>query len=80
MNTDDLPSGIADTVNDMIKSNTSTLGKKLIPKGAADHLNYKITIEDGNRNHVIECNQYEVNRKLKSLISYIEKNSKNRGI
>jgi hypothetical protein len=79
MNTDDLPSSITNTINSIIKSKVSTLpGKKLVPKGAADHLNYKITIEDGNSNRVIECNQYDMDHKLKSLISYIEKKSKNR--
>ena len=40
-----------------------------------DHLSYKITISDGKEDHVIECNEYEMNSRVKSLVRYIQKNS-----
>ena len=46
------------------------------PKGAADYYTYKISIEDGKNQNVIECNQYNIQDDLKSLITYIENNSK----
>jgi hypothetical protein len=46
------------------------------PKGAADYLNFKITLEEGPQNSVIECNQFDMNDDLKSLISYVESRSR----
>ena len=46
------------------------------PKGAADYLNYKITLEEGTRNSVIECNQFDMDDDLKSLIRYVENRSR----
>ena len=49
---------------------------KSSPRGAADHYTYKISIQDGTNQNVIECNQYNIQDDLKSLIRYVEKNSK----
>ena len=38
----------------------------------ADYLNYKITLEDGDRNSVIVCNQFDMDDDLSSLIRYVE--------
>jgi hypothetical protein len=59
------------------------LDKKKVPmsknfkrsKGAADYLNYKITIRDGKKDHVTECNELEMDNSLKSLVNYVQKNS-----
>lgn len=71
-----LPSGVADTVKGIMQDTGRTLTKNSTPKGAADHFNYKITIEDRNKTRVIDCNQYDIDNKLQLLISYVEKNSK----
>jgi hypothetical protein len=76
MKADKLPSELKGTVKDLLNSTKlpqpRTLGS---PKGAADHLSYKITISDGKEDHVIECNEYEMNSRMKSLVRYIQKNS-----
>ena|SRR5215475_9766280 len=46
------------------------------PKGAADFYTYKIMIQDGPEFHVIECNEHNIEKDLKSLVAYIRKNSK----
>lgn len=77
INTDNLPSDFKDTVKSIITKEVAAT-RSPVPKGAADYMNYKITIEDGNKSHVIECNQYDADEKLKSLISYVEKKSNGR--
>ena len=42
----------------------------------ADYYNYKISIQDGKQRKVIECTQFSIQDELKSLINYVEKNSK----
>jgi hypothetical protein len=54
------------------------LSIKSSPRGAADHYTYKISIQDGRNQRVIECNQYNIEDDLKSLVNYIERNSKRR--
>jgi hypothetical protein len=49
--------------------------KKFTPTGAADHYTYKISIGDGVNRKCIECNEYNIEDDLKSLVRYIEKNS-----
>ena len=46
------------------------------PEGAADYLNYKIKIQNGTNDRVIECSEIERGISLKSLISLVQKNSK----
>jgi hypothetical protein len=70
-----LPSNVSNLIKSITQSKINSTKKK-IPRGAADHYNYKITIQDGKKNHVIECNQFSIDNKLKSLIAYVEKNSK----
>lgn len=74
INTDNLPSAFEDTLRRIITKKTLRTPSS-VPKGAADHINYKIIIEDGDKSHTIECSQYDTDEKLKALISYVEKNS-----
>ena len=53
------------------------LSIKSSPRGAEDHYTYKILIRDGRNERVIQCNQYNIEEDLKSLVNYIERNSKN---
>jgi hypothetical protein len=73
----DLPSDLMTTAKNIVarqKSSSSTM--KSTPKGAADHYVYKISIINGASRRVIECNQYNIQDDLKSLVKYVEKNSK----
>ena len=73
----DLPSPLLSTVKKIVENtNLSSIPLKVTPKGAGDHYSYKISIKDGIQQRVIECNQYDIQDDLKSLIRYIEKNSK----
>jgi hypothetical protein len=45
----------------------------------ADYYNYRISIQDGKQRKVIECTQYNIHDELKSLVKYIENNSKKNG-
>lgn len=73
----DLPSDLMTTAkNIMLRQKSSSLPMKSTPKGAADHYTYKISIINGASQKVIECNQYNIEDDLKSLVNYVEKNSK----
>jgi hypothetical protein len=77
MDAKDLPSQQLCTAKKIIeKKKVSSLPMKSSPRGAADHYTYKISIQDGTNQNVIECNQYNIEDDLKSLVNYIEKNSK----
>jgi hypothetical protein len=49
---------------------------KSTPRGAADHFTYKILIQDGISQRIIECDEYNIHNDVKSLIRYIERISK----
>jgi Emfourin len=75
----DLPSRLMTTAKKiMLNSKSSTLPLKSTPRGAADHFTYKISIQDGANQSIIECNQYNIQDDLKSLIKYIERKSKSK--
>lgn len=75
----DLPSGLARTAKKIMEDKSvPSLSIKSSPRGAADHYTYKILIQDGRSQRVIECNQYNIENDLKSLVNYIERNSKRR--
>ena len=75
----DLPSGLTRTAKKIMEDKSvPSLSIKLSPRGAADHYTYKISIQDGRNQRVIECNQYNIEDDLKSLVNYIERNSKRR--
>ena len=77
MDAKDLPSELIRTAKKIVEDkNASSLSMKSPPKGAADHYTYKISIQDGMNERVIECNQYNIQDDVKSLVKYIERNSK----
>lgn len=77
MDEKDLPSALISTAKKIIEDKRlSSLSIKSSPKGAADHYSYKISINDGVQRRIIECTQYDIQDDLKSLIRFIEKNSK----
>jgi hypothetical protein len=77
MDAKDLPSEQLHTAKRIIEDKKpSSLSMKSSPRGAADHYTYKISIQDGANQRVIECNQYNIHDDLKSLVKYIERNSK----
>lgn len=77
MDTNDLPSSLIHTAKKIADDKKSAeLPLKSTPIGAADHFRYKISIQDGANQRVIECNEYNINEDLKSLIKYIERKSK----
>ena len=68
-----LPTALVTKLNKIMKDkNSSTLPIKDTPRGAADHYTYKISIQDGVNLKVIECNQFNIEDDLKSLVKYIE--------
>lgn len=77
MDTKDLPSVLAATANNIMRiQKSSSLPKRSAPMGSADHYIYRISFQDGVKRRVVECNQYTIQDDMKSLIEYIEKNSK----
>jgi hypothetical protein len=77
MDENDLPSALKRTTKKIIEDNrVSPFSIKSSPKGAADHYTYKISVQDGMNLRVVECNQYNIEDDLKSLVKYIERNSK----
>jgi hypothetical protein len=47
-----------------------------MPRGAADYFTYKILIQDGINQRIIECNDYNIRDDIKSLVRHIERISK----
>lgn len=76
MDVNELPSKLMSIAKKIMMDKKSFSLPKSCPKGAADHYTYKISIEDGANRRVVECTQYDTTDDLKSLIKYIEKNSK----
>lgn len=77
MDSDRLPASIEGTVRELLdKRNLQSMKVQGQHKGAADYLFYKITIQNGKKNHVIECSELEMDDNAKSLVSYMQKNSK----
>ena len=73
----ELPSDLVTKVKKIIQNRKlATVSSKVTPRGAADHYAYKISINDGESQIIIECNQYNLQDDFKSLIKYIEKHSK----
>ena len=77
MDSNDLPSPLVHKAKKIVEDKKiSSLPMKSYPRGAADHYTYRISIQDGATLRVIECNQHDIKDDLKSLVKYIEKNSK----
>lgn len=76
MDANSLPPSLEGMVRDLLISKRPPLTKETRrTRGAADDLNYKITIQNGMKNHVIKCSELEMDNSVKSLVSYVEKNS-----
>jgi hypothetical protein len=74
---DDLPSSLVANVRKNLKNyELSSPVLRLAPKSAADYQTYKITIEDGSKSRVIECNECNIQDDLKILVKYLEKHSR----
>jgi len=43
-----------------------------ITKGSADYYSYSITLDDNGTEHIVNCNQFNVQKELKLLIDYVE--------
>lgn len=77
MDTKDLPSALIDTAKKVMSDqNLSSITIKSTPRGAADYYSYKIWLQDGSKGRVIECNEHDIRDDLKSLIMYVERNSR----
>lgn len=77
MDSSDLPSTLITAAKKaMLDQRSTTLPMKGIPKGASDYYSYRIFIQDGVNRRVIECNEYNIQDDLKSLVKYIERNCK----
>ena len=60
MDVDKLPSSIEGTVRELLdKRKLPSMKNPERRKGAADYINYKITIQNGNKNHVIKCSNLQ---------------------
>ena len=75
IDSDDLPASMTNSVRHLLNGKALTTMPS-IPKGAADHLNYKITIQNGNTGKTVECNQYNMSKQLKEIIKFVEEKSK----
>lgn len=77
MDEKDMPSSFVHTVKKIIDATKVSPGAvKSHQKGAADKYTYKISVQDGTSLRVIECNEDDIRDDLKSLVKYIERNSK----
>jgi emfourin len=77
INANDLPSTLMLTAKKIMSDHKAgALPLKSIPRGAADHYTFKISINDGTKHKLIECDQFNIGDELKSLVDFIEKNSK----
>jgi hypothetical protein len=76
IDTDKLPPSLQNKVKDLLEKKKLSLTKGFgRPKGAADYLNFKITIQDGKKDHVIEFNEFDMDSTMKSLVTFVQKNS-----
>ena len=76
VNIKDLPLEIMTTARKLLSNQKSNrFQRKAVPKGSADHCNYRISIENGLKRKVVECSEYDIQGELKSLIKFVEKNS-----
>lgn len=72
----DLPTKVISIARKLLSNQeVSGLQHTRIPKGSADHFNYRISIDDGQNRKVVECTEYDIKDDLKSLITYVEKNA-----
>lgn len=70
------PPSIMNKIRDIFNDKKHCPMKTPIPKGAADHFNYRITLRDGTGDKTIECNEYNIDNDVKDLVSYVKTYSK----
>ena len=72
----DLPPSLISMAKKIILGkNQFSLPMKSSPRGAADHYIYKISIEDGGNQTIINCDQYNIKNDLKVLVNHILKDT-----
>jgi hypothetical protein len=72
----DLPPSLISMAKKIIlDKNQFSLPMKSPPRGAADHYFYKISIEDGGKQTIINCDQYNIKNDLKLLVNHILKDT-----
>jgi hypothetical protein len=49
--------------------------KDKIPRGSADYVVYRISIVDGKKRFHTECNDFTIDKTLRTLINYLLRNS-----
>jgi hypothetical protein len=77
MDAKDLPLDLLRAAKKVVEDRkVSSSSIKSYQKGSADHFTYRISVDDGKNESVVECNQYNIEDDLRSLVKYIEKNSK----
>lgn len=77
IDSDKLPSSLEGTVRELLNPTKFPITKDLKRhRSAADYFNYKIIIKNRNKEHVIDCSELDMDPNIKSLISYVQKNSK----
>ena len=78
LNTEDLPPNLENLAELMINNQNLEASpyRNSVPKGAADHYAYRITIIDGTTQRVIVCNQYNMTDNVRSIIKYVENSDK----
>jgi len=70
----ELPSKLVTIIKKKVNDIESpSLPLRSTQKGAADYYTYRISIQDGSNRKIIECNQYNIQEDLESLIQYLEK-------
>lgn len=73
----DLPSTLVLKLSKILEiTKSDSLSSRGTPKGAADHFTYKISVKDGTSERIIECNQYDLQDDMRSIIKYVEGFSK----
>jgi hypothetical protein len=56
------------------QSDSQQTARNVIPKkGAADYFTYKITIQNGNKEQSMECNDVDIQADLKGLVDFVTK-------
>lgn len=67
----DLPPELIPTTKKIMQKQ-KTLSARPPPRGAADYYSYKIVIQDGSKKRELECNQFNMDNDLKTLVKYVE--------
>lgn len=76
LDADMLPPSFEGTIQELLDHRRPplTIGSNQL-KVASDYFNYKITIRNGKKACVIECNELQMDSGMKSLVNYVQRNS-----